>query len=77
MIQVLIFLLTSLAITFVNIKSVACFAPVFGVMVQPLWFYETFTKKQWGMFILSIYFTCMWIYGLVNEFPNIINYLNS
>jgi len=40
------------------------FAPIFGLLGQPFWFYASYTADQWGAFILCFFFTAAWIKGL-------------
>lgn len=40
---------------------------IVGLLGQPFWFYATFTNEQWGMFIVSIWFTCSHIRGIKNH----------
>lgn len=41
---------------------------VFGLIAQPFWFISTFINHQWGMFILSVVYTLIWINGIYNWF---------
>lgn len=45
-------------------KSHRKFAPVFGILGQPFWFYSSYQADQWGAFILCFFFTAAWIKGL-------------
>lgn len=38
----------------------------FGLLGQPFWFYATWQAQQWGMFVLSIFFTLAWFRGVWN-----------
>jgi hypothetical protein len=40
------------------------FAPIFGLLGQPFWFYSSYIADQWGAFILCFFFTAAWIKGL-------------
>lgn len=40
------------------------FAPVVGIISQPLWLYFTYTAAQYGMFITSIAYTYVWYLGV-------------
>lgn len=40
------------------------FAPIFGLLSQPFWFYASYIADQWGAFILCFFFTAAWIKGL-------------
>lgn len=37
---------------------------VLGLIGQPFWFYSSWKAQQWGIFILSIFYTWAWIRGL-------------
>lgn len=39
-------------------------APVFGLLAQPFWFYATWQAEQWGIFALSFLYAASWIRGL-------------
>lgn len=39
---------------------------VFGLIGQPFWIYTTFMSGQWGMFLVSLWFTGNHIRGLIN-----------
>lgn len=66
-IQTTIFTLTMLSMTFVNIPILGPFAPFVGILVQPFWLYESYSKKQWGIFALAIYISCTWIFGIYSH----------
>jgi hypothetical protein len=40
------------------------FAPIFGLLGQPFWFYASYQADQWGAFILCFFFTAAWLKGL-------------
>ena len=42
---------------------------VFGLLSQPFWFITAFINQQWGVFFLSIIYTCSWLYGIHEWFP--------
>lgn len=61
MIQLIILIFSGLSIYLVTSNTkYNKYAGIFGVLVQPLWMYETFISKQWGMFILCIVFIYSW-----------------
>ena len=66
-IQVSIFVLTMLSMTFVNVPILGPYAPIVGILVQPFWLYESYSKKQWGIFLLAIYIFGTWIFGLYSH----------
>jgi hypothetical protein len=39
---------------------------IVGLISQPFWLYETFTKAQSGMFVLSLWYTYSWLHGIWN-----------
>ncbi len=41
---------------------------VFGLLSQPFWLLTSFINQQWGVFILSIAYTVVWIYGIYEWF---------
>lgn len=38
-------------------------ASVLGLAGQPFWFYAAYTGEQWGIFVLSIFYTIAWAKG--------------
>ena len=42
-------------------------APVLGLAGQPFWMYATFTAEQWGILILSIFYTLAWMRGIKTQ----------
>lgn len=61
---------TAIGLTQTGVRKFMRFAPVFGLMSQPAWFYTTFTNEQWGIFTLSFFYWSMWAYGLYNFWFN-------
>lgn len=41
---------------------------VLGLATQPFWFYTTLHNRQYGLFILSLFYTVQWIKGIINHF---------
>jgi nicotinamide riboside transporter PnuC len=39
------------------------YACLFGLAGQPFWFYTSYQASQWGIFILSIFYTLAWAKG--------------
>jgi hypothetical protein len=39
---------------------------IFGLCSQPFWMYASITNKQWGIFILTLFYTYSWIQGIYN-----------
>ena len=43
------------------------YAPVFGLIGQPLWYYTTLSNEQYGIFCLTLAYTYMWGMGFYNQ----------
>lgn len=41
---------------------------VLGLAGQPLWLWSTWHTQQWGMFLLSVFYTWAWISGIRANF---------
>lgn len=41
------------------------FACLLGLAAQPFWFYTTWHAHQWGIFMLSFFYTFSWARGFV------------
>lgn len=39
-------------------------ASVFGLLGQPFWFYASWKAEQWGIFTVSVIYSCAWLRGL-------------
>lgn len=39
---------------------------IFGIISQPFWFYTSYTNEQWGILIMSLFYTYSWIQGIYN-----------
>lgn len=39
---------------------------VLGMITQPFWFYTTLRAEQWGLFVLSLWYTYSWGQGIYN-----------
>ena len=39
------------------------YAPIIGLIGQPFWFYSSYMSEQWGIFVLSFFFTAAWYRG--------------
>lgn len=35
-----------------------------GISSQPMWYFTTLYHKQWGLFLLSLWYTIQWIKGI-------------
>jgi len=53
------------------------YAPIFGLISQPFWFYSSWIAGQWGIFALSVLYTVCWLKGIKNYWckPAVINKL--
>ena len=56
------------AIVLVNSSElrVRRWGPVLGMIAQPAWFYTTWQAEQYGIFVLSFFYTASWARGLYN-----------
>lgn len=45
-------------------KKYAC---LFGLCGQPFWFYSAYTAEQWGILLLSGFYTYSWLLGIKNN----------
>ena len=41
---------------------------VFGLLTQPFWFTTSLVNHQWGVFVASLIYTVVWIYGIYKWF---------
>lgn len=39
---------------------------LFGLLGQPFWYYESISNEQWGIMILSFFYTFSWSQGIYN-----------
>lgn len=68
-IQFLIILTGGLAILFTQQNKyyiLKKYAPILGLIGQPFWFYTSYTNEQWGIFILSFFYSYAWYIGIKN-----------
>lgn len=40
------------------------FGYIFGILSQPAWFYTSIKHRQWGILLLSIWYTYAWGQGI-------------
>lgn len=40
---------------------------VLGLMGQPFWFWVTIENEQWGILIMTIFYTYSWVNGIYNH----------
>ncbi len=43
------------------------YASIFGLAGQPFWFYSAFSAEQWGILLLTFFYTAAWFKGLKNH----------
>lgn len=41
-------------------------AYIIGLLGQPFWIYTTLSTKQYGMFVLTLFYTYSWAQGIYN-----------
>lgn len=69
--QLLICIFGLSSIFLINLKNkFSKYGPILGIISQPLWFYESYKAKQWGIFILTIGYTISWIIGIYKYWIN-------
>jgi hypothetical protein len=39
-------------------------APIFGLLAQPFWFYAAWKAEQWGIFAIAMLYTYAWARGV-------------
>ncbi|MGI0106733.1 hypothetical protein [Salinimicrobium sp. WS361] len=39
---------------------------ILGLLGQPFWIHESSTNEQWGIFIMTIFYTYSWSQGVIN-----------
>lgn len=68
MIQAIILVLSGLAIWLVGHRSeqVRRWGYVAGLAGQPFWIWTTCAADQWGLLVLSIWYTWAWTRGVIN-----------
>jgi nicotinamide riboside transporter PnuC len=65
--QVAILILSAAAIWFVSRREHwKRWGYIIGLCSQPFWFYTTITNKQYGMVLLSLWYTYSWAQGVLN-----------
>lgn len=65
--QIFIMITGSLAIWFVSRKEDwKRWGYIFGMLGQPFWLYTTYENKQWGILIMTLFYTYSWSMGVWN-----------
>lgn len=65
-IGIAIFGLTAIVLSQTGSLRFIKWAPIFGLLSQPFWFYTTYVNEQWGVFILVFFYTFAWMLGIYN-----------
>lgn len=52
-----------IALWLVNSRSPK-WAPVFGLLSEPCWFYTSYKHQQWGVVFLTVVYTFAWARGI-------------
>lgn len=65
--QVAIVFCSASSIYFLSGKRARWVGFVLGLCGQPFWFYTSFVNRQWGVLLLSLWFTFCHARGFVNE----------
>uniref|UniRef100_A0A6H1ZVB9 Uncharacterized protein n=1 Tax=viral metagenome TaxID=1070528 RepID=A0A6H1ZVB9_9ZZZZ len=67
--EIAIMLLSGTSIWLVNSgPDIAPWAAPFGLASQFFWIRDTYRNKEWGKFVLSLWFTAAWCRGLYRLF---------
>ena len=70
-VQLVIFVLSPVAIYLVGLPSAHPWQPwgfVVGLASQPFWLLATWQARQWGMWLLSVFYIGIWSAGIYNHF---------
>jgi nicotinamide riboside transporter PnuC len=63
----MLFLFSSISIWFISRREKwKRWGYIIGLCGQPFWFYSAFTTKQYGIVLLSVFYTYSWIQGIYN-----------
>jgi hypothetical protein len=68
MIQTVILIASGLSILLFSSKGHYKYGFLAGLAAQPFWLYASYQAKQWGIFVLSVWFTICYIRGIKNHF---------
>ena len=65
--QIIIFICGGLSVFLVaRLDKWKRFGYIFGLLSQPFWFYTTIKHQQYGITILSLWYTYNWSVGIYN-----------
>lgn len=67
--QIAILILSAAAIFLVGSPETILLGMGIGLAAQPFWFWETLRNRQWGMFLLSVFYTAAYARGIFNYWP--------
>lgn len=62
-----LFGVTAIALSQSQLEQRRKWAPIFGLIGQPFWFYSAWETKQWGIFFLCFLYTLAWGKGFWNS----------
>lgn len=67
--QIIILILSPIAIRLLasNDRKLRLYGCIFGLVGQPFYHWSTYVNEQWGMFIVSLWFTYSYYKGLRNN----------
>ena len=70
MVQIIIAVMGIITVTIFNIGSIKIikYGSLSSLITQPFWIYSTYTNQQYGMFLLSLYYTVMAGIGVYRGF---------
>lgn len=66
--QIAIIVFSCLSIFLFSTKDYFRYGFVAGLIGQPFWIYSAINTAQWGIFVVSIWFTISHIRGIKNHF---------
>lgn len=65
--QTIILILSSLSIYLISLNDKKTkYGFLLGLIVQPFWLYETFKNNQYGMLLLTLFYSLSYIKGYKN-----------
>lgn len=58
---------TGIWLTQQNNEKLKRYACILGMLGQPFWFYSSYQAGQWGIFLMSFFYTFAWGVGIKNN----------